>query len=475
MRSCTSTAIAPSSSPSAGPSPFMSAICAALAATSAPKPIPALLVRRATSFERPEKAPPQMKRMLVVSIVTKSARGDLRPPRSGTWTTEPSSILRSACWTPSPETSRVIAIASAFRASLSISSMYTMPTCGVGGGGAVEGGGGGRCGGGGGGVGNPRLGGLDVLPRGEVQLVQHRLDVLADVARLREAGGVGDGEGHVDELRQRPRQQRLAAPRRPEQQDVRLVDLEVLAVVLRDLNQGLAQLARRQLGRRRRRRRRRGGAALGALLALRRAGDAVGAALRLGDQAEALVVVVHCHREHALDVVLADDVLVELLLHLLRRRQRAEREARLLRARRRRGDRQAAHRHLVDRPPAREPRGADALAVREDLAAVDAAPVRRVLHPVLGQRRRAPRARVPLRAAAAAAAVAAAAADAQHRRRRAVAGGRRAAARAAEVAGAEARDRAEPPHGEQAGRAGREHPGEEFTAPVLSFGDLANF
>ena len=131
MRSCTSTAIAPSSSPSAGPSPFMSAICAALAATSAPKPIPALLVRRATSFESPEKAPPQMKRMLVVSIVTKSARGDLRPPRSGTWTTEPSSILRSACWTPSPETSRVIAIASAFRASLSISSMYTMPTCGV--------------------------------------------------------------------------------------------------------------------------------------------------------------------------------------------------------------------------------------------------------------------------------------------------------------------------------------------------------
>ena len=34
---------------------------------------------------------------------------------------------------------------------------------------------------------------------------------------------------------------------------------------------------------------------------------------------------------------------------------------------------------------------------------------------------------------------------------------------------------AEPPDGEQTGRAGREHPGEEFTAPVLSFGDLANF
>ena len=347
-----------------------------------------------------------------------------------------------------------------------------MPTCG---GRGRRGGRGGRdcCWpGDGGGVGNPRLGGLDVLPGGEVQLVQHRLDVLADVARLREAGGVGDGEGHVDELRQRPRQQRLAAPRRPEQQDVRLVDLEVLAVVLGDLNERLAQFTGRQLGRRRRRRRG-GGAALGALLALRRAGHAVGAALRLGDQAEALVVVVHRHREHALDVVLADDVLVELLLHLLGRRQRAESEARLLRARRRRGDRQAAHRHLVDRPPAREPRGADALAVREDLAAVDAAPVRRVLHPVLGQRRRAPRARVPLRAAAAAAAVAAAAADAEHRRRRAVAGGRRAAARAAEVAGTEAGDRAEPPHGEQAGRAGREHLERTYgTRPSL--GDLAN-
>ena len=35
----------------------------------------------------------------------------------------PSRILRSACWTPSPETSRVIDGLSAFRAILSISSM----------------------------------------------------------------------------------------------------------------------------------------------------------------------------------------------------------------------------------------------------------------------------------------------------------------------------------------------------------------
>ena len=47
----------------------------------------------------------------------------LRPPCGGTDATVPSSILRSACWTPSPETSRVIDGLSALRAILSTSSM----------------------------------------------------------------------------------------------------------------------------------------------------------------------------------------------------------------------------------------------------------------------------------------------------------------------------------------------------------------
>mmetsp|Transcript_11540 Transcript_11540/g.27661 ORF Transcript_11540/g.27661 Transcript_11540/m.27661 type:complete len:319 (-) Transcript_11540:245-1201(-) len=95
----------------------------------ASKPMTDCLSRSAMMRERPVKAPPQMKRMLVVSMATCSARGVFRPPRSGTLTTDPSSILSSACCTPSPETSRVMAMASALRASLSISSMYTIPTC----------------------------------------------------------------------------------------------------------------------------------------------------------------------------------------------------------------------------------------------------------------------------------------------------------------------------------------------------------
>jgi hypothetical protein len=91
--------------------------------SSAPKPMEAALFRCESNFCRPVKAPPQMKRMLVVSMATNSALGFLRPPRSGTLTTAPSSILSSACCTPSPETSRVIAMASALRASLSTSSM----------------------------------------------------------------------------------------------------------------------------------------------------------------------------------------------------------------------------------------------------------------------------------------------------------------------------------------------------------------
>jgi hypothetical protein len=59
----------------------------------------------------------------------KSPRGFFRPPSLGTFTIEPSTILRSACCTPSPDTSRVILTFSDFREILSTSSMYTMPRC----------------------------------------------------------------------------------------------------------------------------------------------------------------------------------------------------------------------------------------------------------------------------------------------------------------------------------------------------------
>ena len=52
-----------------------------------------------------------------------SCCGCLRPPCGGTEASVPSRILRSACCTPSPDTSRVIERFSALRATLSISSM----------------------------------------------------------------------------------------------------------------------------------------------------------------------------------------------------------------------------------------------------------------------------------------------------------------------------------------------------------------
>ena len=74
---------------------------------------------------------------------------------------------------------------------------------------------------------------LDVV----VGVLQQReddvLDVLADVARLGEAGGVGDGERHLEEARERLRQQRLARAGRADQQDVRLLQLDVAGDELR--------------------------------------------------------------------------------------------------------------------------------------------------------------------------------------------------------------------------------------------------
>ena len=80
-------------------------------------------MRLSMIFSMPAKAPPQMNRMLVVSIWMNSWWGCLRPPCGGTEAVVPSRIFSSACCTPSPETSRVIDGFSLLRAILSISSM----------------------------------------------------------------------------------------------------------------------------------------------------------------------------------------------------------------------------------------------------------------------------------------------------------------------------------------------------------------
>ena len=107
---------------------------------------------------------------------------------------------------------------------------------------------------------------LDVVVALLQQLLDDVLDVLADVAGLGQRGGIGDGERHIQQARQRLGQQRLAAAGGADQQDVALGDLDIVL--------GL---------------------------------DAAGAAAGL----QALVVVVHRHGQRLLGALLPDDVLVE--------------------------------------------------------------------------------------------------------------------------------------------------------------------
>ena len=106
---------------------------------------------------------------------------------------------------------------------------------------------------------------LDIVVGGLQQLEDDVLDVLADIAGLGQRRGVGHGERHVERARQRLGQQRLAAAGGADQQDVGLGELD-----------------------------------LAALPAVR----------------QALVVVVHGHRKHALRVLLADHIVVEDRLDL---------------------------------------------------------------------------------------------------------------------------------------------------------------
>jgi len=76
-------------------------------------------------------------------------------------------------------------------------------------------------------VDDPGLGLLDVVVGGLDQLQQNVLHVLADVAGLGQGRGVGDRERHVEDPRERLREQRLAAAGRAQQQDVRLLKLDV--------------------------------------------------------------------------------------------------------------------------------------------------------------------------------------------------------------------------------------------------------
>ena len=94
-----------------------------LACTSALNPMDFWSRRVSMIFSNPSKAPPQINKILVVSIGISSCCGCFLPPCGGTEATVPSKILSNACCTPSPETSLVMETFSDFFVILSISSM----------------------------------------------------------------------------------------------------------------------------------------------------------------------------------------------------------------------------------------------------------------------------------------------------------------------------------------------------------------
>jgi hypothetical protein len=104
------------------------------------------------------------------------------------------------------------------------------------------------------------LGAFDIVVGRLQQLEDDVLDILADITGFGQRRGIGHGEGHIDDARQRLRQQRLAATGRADQQDVGLGKFDVVV---------------------------------------------------LGRVVEALVMVVNRHREDALGLVLADHILVK--------------------------------------------------------------------------------------------------------------------------------------------------------------------
>ena len=209
--------------------------------TSAPKPIEVPLPRWAMIFSSPEKAPPQMNRMLVVSTCRNSCCGMLAPALrrhrgDGAFHDLQQRLLHALARHVAGDRG-VVGFAGDLVDLVDIDDAALRP--------------------------------LDIVVGGLQQLQDDVLDILADIAGLGQRRRVGHREGHVDDARQRLRQQRLARAGRADQQDVRLRELDVVV---------------------------------------------------LGAMGQALVVVVHGDRQHALGVVLADHVIVEHLADVARRR-----------------------------------------------------------------------------------------------------------------------------------------------------------
>ena len=155
--------------------------------------------RRWMMRSRPTKAPPQMNRMSLVSTRMYSCCGCLRPPCGGTLQTVPSRIfskrLLHAFAGDIARDGDVLGLAGDLVDLVDVN--------------------------------DAALGALHVVIGVLQQAQDDVLDVLAHVAGLGQRGGVGDGERHVQDLRQRAGQQGLARAGRADHQDVALLDLDV--------------------------------------------------------------------------------------------------------------------------------------------------------------------------------------------------------------------------------------------------------
>ena len=172
--------------------------------SSLPKPRPFLPLRDSMSFSRPANAPPTMKRTFVVSIWMNSWCGCLRPPCGGYRgrgaLQDLQQRLLDALTGDVAGDRRVLALPGDLVDLVDVD--------------------------------DPGLGLLDVVVGGLDELEQDVLDVLADVAGLRQRRGVRDGEGDVEHLGQGLREVGLAAAGGADEQDVGLGDVDVVGVLL---------------------------------------------------------------------------------------------------------------------------------------------------------------------------------------------------------------------------------------------------
>ena len=164
--------------------------------------MPVFSVRWRMIFSRPSNAPPQTNRMLVVSTCTNSWFGCLRPPCGGTRRDRALDQLQQrllhAFARHVARDRRVVGLAR------DLVDLVDVDDAAL------------------------RL--LDVVVALLQQLLDDVLDVLADVARFGQRRRVGDHERHVEQPRERLREQRLARAGRADQQDVRLGELDVVVL-----------------------------------------------------------------------------------------------------------------------------------------------------------------------------------------------------------------------------------------------------